>query len=97
MMQGQEIEVGRLLLGGGYYVLTIAGVITISFYAVRSFRSDIDRVITQTDKNGSKLDAVQSTLGVMQAAAARHDQRASDIQERVLSIDSRVTYLERRE
>ena len=95
LITASDIDLPRLLTGGGYYVLSIAGVLIVSYYAVRSFRSDLDKMALHTERIDSKIDAIQLTLSSIQTRAAADDQRAQDIQQRVLTIEDRVTYLER--
>lgn len=93
----QPIDVTRLLIGGGYYFLSICGVVIMSYYAVRSFRSDIDKLTEQTEQISTKVDSIQRTLSEIQIKAAAHDAMATGMAGHVESIDRRVTFLERRE
>ena len=65
-------------------------------YAIADIRKDHARSAEQITVIGEKVDTIHDTLATMQVNAARHDQRAADIQERVKSIDGRVTFLEQR-
>lgn len=76
------------------YIGAILAVPVALKYAIADIRKDHARSAEQITVIGEKVDTIHDTLATMQVNAARHDQRAADIQERVKSIDNRVTFLE---
>lgn len=98
MMQAHEVAINAMELGAkliGYVALIISIPIGLK-YALADLRRDHKHATEQIGIIGEKVDVIQSTLSEMQINAARHDQRAADIQDRVKSIEGRVTYLEQR-
>ena len=103
----QAVTYDSLKLAGqiGTYILAIVSIPIGLKFAIRGLRQDHAVFVQQTQKDhattckqigalGEKVDTIQETLSEIKVNAARHDQRAADIQERVKSIDSRVTFLE---
>ena len=105
----QAVTYDSIKLAGqiGAYVLAVAAVPFALKYAMADLRKDHLSLVEQAQKDhattsheigilGKKVDTIQETLSEIKVNAARHDQRAADIQERVKSIDGRVTFLEQK-
>ena len=90
-----EAQILDVVYKVGTWLFSLAVVLVGVRYAVDGLKKDYKRVGDQMQVIGGKVDEIQKTLGTIKENAARHDQRAQDIQIQVRSIDARLLYLER--
>ncbi len=89
-------ELFRLGIGFISYSVAIISFIFGFRYLAINLRNDYTKLNNQVEIIGEKVDLVTESLSVIKANAARHDERAANIQQHVISIDGRVTFLERK-
>lgn len=101
-----NIEYWDVALKVGAYFVGIVTMLVGMRYSIQGLKKDHEATAeklksnhTQTTETIGKIEAKVDDIGItlvnIQTRAARHDQRAQDIQNTLKDVSDRVTYLER--
>ena len=80
----------------GAYISAIAGAFYGMKVAIQGLRRDYEEAGKHVMKIEGQVDSIADTLVAIQQNAARSDERAQNIQDHIIVIEGRVTYLERK-